>query len=743
MGQAFLSSTADSTPHSEARLVSEVTSVRPGKTFTVALVIDLDDGWHTYWRNPGDAGTEAVLDWMLPEGFVAGPVQWPAPERVPAPPLMSYAYTGRVMLLTDIAVPTTVMSGVPTHIGLSSEFLVCRQICLPAEVTLGLDLPVSADGGRQDPAWRNAFVAARERLPMEGSGWRARAFPNTDGYDLVVDPPAGRDEGSTDFYFFVLDPTTLEHATPQLPTWRDGSMHIALARSAYNTGPGALDGVLVRTDGGGFDQAQRRTAVALAVPVEGAAAAAATEDEGAAGSSSGMTGGDEADASSSPGMGEEGESGPATVPPLTLALALVLAFAGGLLLNLMPCVFPVLSLKILGFVHHAGGNERRTRLHGLAFGAGVVLSFLLLATILLAVRAAGAQVGWGFQLQSPGVVAALCVLLFVIGLGFAGVVTTGTALTRLAGVGAGDERYRGSFLTGVLASIVATPCTAPFMGAAVGAALVRPASEAVAIFGVLGLGMATPYMVLSSWPALLRHVPRPGPWMESLEQALAFPMFAVTAWLVWVFGQQTGMNGVAALLACLILVGFAAWLVGRWPAATTRGRALVISRVLAGVAVVMAVVVVSRGVRAAPAHADAASGIAMSGAWEPFGDGVVENHRREGRAVFVDFTAAWCISCQVNERLVLSTDRVLGAFRAANVALVKGDWTRRNPDITRALASFGRSGVPLYVLYPPDPAAEPELLPAVLTAGIVMEAIGRLGTPGSASLTVGRSNGGP
>ncbi|MCG6956972.1 MAG: thioredoxin family protein [Gemmatimonadetes bacterium] len=744
MGQEFLSATPDSTPHSDARLVSEVTSIRPGETFTVALVIDLDDGWHTYWRNPGDAGTAAVLDWALPQGFEAGPVQWPAPERVPVPPLMSYAYTGRVMLLTDITAPATAASGAWVHVGLSAEFLVCQEICLPAEVVLGVDLPVSQDGGKPDPAWKKAFAATRDRLPMEGSGWQAHAVTTTEGYDLVVDPPAGQDAGSTTVYFFVLDPTALEHATPQVPVWQDGAMHIALTRSAYNTGPSELDGVLVRTDGGGFDQARRRPAVALTVPVEGVATAAAGGEEGAPSSSAGTAGREAGAATSTPGTAGASAQGSAHVPPLRLTLALVLAFAGGLLLNLMPCVFPVLSLKILSFVRHADGDERRTRLHGLAFGAGVVLSFLVLAGTLLGVRAAGAQVGWGFQLQSPGVVAALSVLLFVIGLGFAGVMTAGASLTRLAGVGSGDERYRGSFLTGVLATIVATPCTAPFMGAAVGAALVRPATESMAIFGVLGLGMATPYTVLSSWPALLRHVPRPGPWMESLKQALAFPMFAVTAWLVWVFGLETGMGGVAALLACLILIGFAAWLVGRWPAATTRGGALVTSRVLAGVAVVMAVVAVARGVRAAPTGTESRSeSVAMSGGWEPFGDGVVEDHRREGRAVFVDFTAAWCISCQVNERFVLSSDQVMDAFQAVNVALVKADWTRRDPAITRALASFGRSGVPLYVLYPPDSAAEPELLPAVLTTGIVLDALGRLDTPGSAYLTAGRSNGGP
>lgn len=694
---------ADTTPHSEAHLLPEARSIRPGSTFTVALAIDLDEGWHTYWRNPGDSGTPAILEWSLPAGYRAGPVQWPAPERIPTPPLMSYAYTGRVMLLTDITVPPDARAGTTARLGLSAEFLVCREICLPAEVTRTLDVPVTADGGTPDPTRAQAFAATRARLPMESGEWQASAIPTPAGYDLVIHPPRGWDERSTSFYFFIDDATALEHAVPQAPAWRDGSLHLTLTRSAYNTDPGALDGVLERTDGGGFDEAGTRPALVLPVPVQKVTTAPAASRQ-------------------------------------ALALVIVFAFAGGLLLNLMPCVFPVLSLKILGFVHQAGGDARRTRLHGVAFSAGVILSFLVLATTLLAIRAAGAEVGWGFQLQSPAVVAVLCVLLFVIGLGFAGVVEAGASLTRLAGVGGSDPRYRGSFLTGVLATVVATPCTAPFMGVAVGAALVRPSAEALGIFGMLGVGMAAPYVVLSSWPGLLRRVPRPGAWMETLKQALAFPMFAVSAWLVWVFGLQTGMDGAGALLGCLVLIGFAAWAVGRWPAGTSTRRALVTSRLVASLAVVAACAAAWHGVRSQPAAASASE--ATAGAWRPFEEGLVDAQRRAGRPVFVDFTAAWCISCQVNERLVLSDDAVLDAFRARGVVLVKADWTRREPDITRALESFGRSGVPLYVLYPPDPAAGPKLLPAMLTTGIVLDALDAMGASGSPLADAGRSNGG-
>ena len=698
----------DPTPHSEARLAVETTSARPGTSLSVGLVIMLDPGWHTYWRNPGDSGSEAILEWTLPPGLTAGPVQWPRPERVPYPPLMSYAYHGQVMLLTDVAVGEGVPPGSVARLQVRASWLACQEICLPAEDTLVAEIPVLDVPPTPDPGLRDEFAATRALLPLEAPGWQARAIETPAGYTLELRSPPGWSARPADLYFFPADPTAVDHVEPQEPAWDGDVLRLQLLRSAYNTGPAALEGVLVRSDGGGFDAGGSRPALAVTAPV----AAAASLD----GLSSPVTGG--------------------TVPG-TLLVALALAFAGGLLLNLMPCVFPVLSLKIMGFVRHAGGDPGRTRRHALAFAAGVVLSFLALAGALLAVRAAGAQVGWGFQLQSPPIVAFLCALLFVLGLVMIGVVEPGLSLTRLGSVGAGEERYPDSFLTGVLAAAVATPCTAPFMGAAVGAALVRPAAEGLAIFAALGAGMATPYVVLSSWPALLERIPRPGPWMETLKQALAFPMFAVSVWLVWVFGLQTGVGGAAALLGALTAVAFGCWVLGRWPASTTHGRARAATRAVALIAFLAAAGAAWRASRTEPvafAAPDVAAGAPpAAGAdgeavprWETFGDGsAIPAHRRAGRAVFVDFTAAWCISCQVNERVVLSSRRVVDAFRERGVALVKADWTRRDPQITRALASFGRSGVPLYVLSPADPETEPELLPAVLTYGIVLEALER------------------
>lgn len=699
----------DRTPFSEARLAVETVAVRPGHPLSVGLVLTLEPGWHTYWKNPGDSGSEAVLEWELPPGFTPGAVRWPRPERIPYPPLMSYGYHGTVMLLTELDVAPEVQAGSRITLGLRASWLVCQEICLPADTVLFAEIPVEeappgAGPPAPDPVWASLFAETRALLPLEDAAWSARALETPAGYTLEIAAPAGWNDRTEDVHFFALDPTAVDHVRPQDPTWDGEVLRLRVARSAYNTGPSTLEGVLVRMDERGFERAGGvvRPALALSAKVVDAAAAEA----------------------SAPQAGSTGLA--------ALAVALLLAFAGGVLLNLMPCVFPVLSLKILGFVRQAAGDPALTRRHGAAFGVGVVASFVALAGVLLSVRAAGAQVGWGFQLQSPPVVALLAVLMFLIGLVLAGVWEPGAALTRLGSVGAGDESLQGSFLTGVLAAVVATPCTAPFMGAAIGVALVRPAAEGLAIFAVLGVGMATPYMVLSSWPALLERVPRPGPWMETLKQALSFPMFGVTVWLAWVFGLQTGAGGVAGLLTALTLVALGCWVLGRWPAASATPRGRAVTRAVALGAFALAALALARAGRP-----EAGSGAGAS-TWEPLGDGSsVDAHRAAGRIVFVDFTAAWCISCQVNERVVLSSDGVMAAFRERNVALVKADWTRRDPEITRALAAFGRSGVPLYLVYPPDPAREPELLPAVLTPGIVLAALERAAGAGPAGAPAG------
>ena len=682
----------DATPHSDARLVAEVASIRPGSPFSVALHVRLDPGWHTYWRNPGDSGSEALIEWALPEGWSTSEIHWPAPERLPAPPLMSYAYEDEVLLIVEISPPEGLAPGRTATLAGSAEFLVCREICLPARADLELVLPVVAERPAPDPSWARVFHRARERLPLIDTEWSAGAIDDGDAYRLTISPPPDWAADLEGAYFFPGDPTAVEHTPRQTFARRDGEVHLSLTKSAYNTGPRSLEGVLVLPAGASFDDAGLRRSLALEAPVQVAAALP-----------------------------------PGAASGLSLGAALAFAFLGGALLNLMPCVFPILSLKAMGFVRHGSENPLQARLHGLAFGGGVIFSFLVIAAVLMAIRATGTQVGWGFQLQSPSIVAVLAALLFVVGLAFLGVAEIGTALTRLGGAG-GDESVRGSVMTGVLATVVATPCTAPFMGAAIGAALVRPPAEGLTVFAGLGVGMATPYVALSFWPPLIRRLPKPGRWMETLRQALAFPMFAVVVWLLWVFGLQTGVSGATWLLASLTLLAFGGWLVGRWPAEQISLKAYVLIRGLAVAVVATAVMSAVRGVRSAPADG---SSLASTGTpvWTEYSQALVRDRRAEGRVVFVDFTAAWCISCQVNERVVLASGEVRDAFRDRDVALLKADWTRRDDRITRALASFGRSGVPLYVVYSPDLRAQPELLPAILTPGIVLGALERAASP--------------
>jgi len=413
---------------------------------------------------------------------------------------------------------------------------------------------------------------------------------------------------------------------------------------------------------------------------------------------------------------------------LTLALALTFAFLGGILLNLMPCVFPVLSLKILGAAGQGGVDRRTIRNQGLVFGAGVVLSFLALAGVLMGLRAGGAQLGWGFQLQAPVFVAAMAALFFAIGLNLMGVFEVGAMLTRLGSRPGSPSGYGESLASGVLATVIATPCTAPFMGAALGFALTRTLPETLSIFGFLGLGMALPYGVLSWAPGLLERLPRPGAWMETMKQLLAFPMFATVIWLVWVFGQQTGVGGATYLLTALLLIASAGWMVGRWH--RTDRRSGWIARALSLVALGLAALAVARGTsQTAPA-----TGVAEG--WQAYSPEAVALSLESGQPAFVDFTAAWCLTCQVNERLVLSKETVLGAFQAGGVALFKADWTRQDPVITAALEQLGRSGVPVYALYPGTPGSEPYLLPSVLTEDLVLDALaGVLGGTGVGTVT--------
>ena len=677
----------DPSPHSDAKLVAEVLSMWPGEPFEVGLWMTMEPDWHSYWINPGDAGMPTEVEWRLPEGFEAGPIRWPFPERIDQPPLASYGYSHEVLLPMQVTPPADFRGDSVTLEG-KAVWLICADICLPAEQEVSLTLPVGEASPQADPAWANAFAVTRNAYPADVEGWNVSATATETGYSLELTQSV---DGAVDLsgaFFFVDEKAILQHAEAQdFVGAGDGYTVDLLASDFASEPPSRLSGALVLREGETWDGAHR--ALAVNAPISDAQAVAQQT----------------------------------STASMSLLVALLFAFIGGLILNLMPCVFPILSIKILGFAQGRDHSRATLRNHGLVFGLGVIVSFLLLAGALLALRAGGEQLGWGFQLQSPWLIGGLALLMFTLGLMLVGVFEVGFGLASAGGRLDRGQGLGGAFWSGVLATVVATPCTAPFMGAALGYALAQPALSSLLVFAVLGIGMATPYVLLSSFPQWIERLPKPGQWMESLKQALAFPLFTTAVWLVWVFGLQTGINGAAFLLLAMTLFALGAWILGRWGLPTNSPKQRWIARTAVAVALLLGISATGVGVRQ-QAHAHATQ--AADADWRVFDPAEVDRLVSAGQPVFIDFTAAWCLSCQANKAVALNATSVQNAFRDKGVVRFRADWTQRDPIITAALESFGRSGVPLYVLYPPN--GEPILLPVILRASIVTDALNRLPT---------------
>lgn len=690
--QAWASGAVAVTDHVRAELVASAEAVRPGETILVGLNQQIIPHWHTYWLNPGDSGLATSIAWQLPEGAAAGEILWPRPKRIPVGPIANYGYEDEVTLLTEVAVPEGLQPGESFPMRATVDWLVCEEICIPEQVELSLTLPVAAPGAPVGPG-SPLIEQARAELPVE-SPWPAAFAPGEGTLTLTLAAPELSGERLEEAYFFPAAWGAVEHAAPQPWEVADGRLLLRLKPGA--AAQAAPDGVLVLTE---------RT------PDGPLARAFTIQGQSAQGGTAGIT-----------PLPSASES------EIGLGLALLFALAGGLILNLMPCVFPVLSMKALSLISHAREAPRQVRLHGAAYTLGVLVSFALLAGLLVALKAGGAAIGWGFQFQSPLFVLLVAYVIFAVGLSQSGVFTIGE---RAAGIGAGlaDRRgYAGSFFTGVLATIVATPCTAPFMGAAIGFALAQPTPQLFAIFLALGLGLALPYLLLSLWPPLLRLLPRPGPWMLRFKQVMAFPLYGAAAWLVWVLAQQSGADGVAAALGGMVLIAFAAWLYDSTRQSRSFGRHA--GGLSAAVALVLAVAL---GVAATERATAGAPATAQAEGWEPYSAERLETLRTEGKAVFLNFTAAWCITCLVNERVALNQPEIRTAFEAAGITYLKGDWTNQDPAITAKLAEFGRSGVPLYVFYPAGSEAAPLVLPQILTVEGLRQALALPGAAASAS----------
>ncbi|WP_235835303.1 protein-disulfide reductase DsbD family protein [Piscinibacter terrae] len=671
-----------------ARLLAATTAVQPGQTLLVGVQQGIIEHWHTYWVNPGDSGLATTLAWTLPAGASAGPIQWPVPTRIAVGPIVNYGYANEVTLLSSLRVPQGLRDGDVFDVQAKVDWLVCEDTCIPQQVTLGLSLPVrsgvaaaSADAAR--------LQQAQARLPSATSlkpQWRV------EGQRLQLSLPSADLPAHDAAYFFPRRwGVVAQGETQQLQHDKSGwVLSLGAGESPPKTGD-AADGVLVLQEKG-------RVVQALALghdpaPVQALAASAAR--------------------TLPPAPAAAGEASP------SLALALLMALAGGLLLNLMPCVFPVLTIKALSLMQQAEASRRTVRLHGLAYAAGVLLSFVVLAAVLIALKAAGDSAGWGFQFQSPAFVLLMALLMLALGLSLSGVATFGGSVTGIGSSLAARGGAGGSFFTGVLATLVATPCTAPFMGAAMGYALTQPAGITLAVFLSLGLGMALPYLLLCEWPALQRLLPRPGAWMERLKQAMAFPMYASAAWLVWVLTRQAGPQALAVALVSSLVLAFALWLYGgtRTLASSRRRHGSAIAA-----AVLVALAAVAGPVVVGPADAPRAASTTHAD-WEPYTPQRLADLRAQGKPVFINLTADWCLTCMVNERVALRSESVDQAFRQSGVVRLLGDWTRRDEHITQLLAAHGRSGVPLYLFYPAGADAQPVLLPQLLSPDLILAAL--------------------
>jgi len=665
-GSLALGASSARSQHTEVELVSELSAIAPGQPFTVALRMKMDPHWHTYWKNPGDSGLATTLAWTLPRDFTAGPIQWPAPQRIDAGGLVSYAYEGEAWLLVEITPPRTLRPGTRVPIKARADWLECEEICIPGGADLELTLPV-ASAPRPDKTREADFTLARASLPQPAFS-PFRLEDRGSEWALVMEQASARLVPGA--FFFAAQEQVVEYGAPQKLSAGNSSPTLLIPKSANAAKPAFVSGVLRIEGPAGVQYFE----IPPLVPVPG-----------------------EAEAS-------------AAIPSQNFATILLFGLLGGLILNLMPCVFPVLGLKIMGLVHQAGESRARVIRHGLAYTAGVLGSFWLLAGVLLLLRSGGAQLGWGFQLQEPGFVYALASLMLLFGLNMSGVFEIGTSLVG-TGSGASTSGLGGSFLSGVLATVVATPCAAPFLAPALGAALALPPLPSLTLFTAIAFGLASPFLLLCAFPALVRHLPRPGAWMETLKQGLAFLLYAAAAYLLWVLAGQADEARLLAALFSLVLLASAAWIYGR-----TASPALPAHTRRWGLAAALLLTFASL------AYGWPRQASPQDIAWEPWSAERVETALAGGRPVYVDFTARWCATCQVNKRVVFGSSEVLKTFRERKVAALKADWTNQDPAITAELARFGRSAVPFNLVYLPGEAA-PRVLPEVLTPGIVLDAL--------------------
>lgn len=656
--------------------------IYPGQSFTAGIDFKIAPGWHIYWQNAGDSGEPPSVAWSLPKGVTAGQLQFPAPQRLPLGPLMDFGYENEVVLPVSFHVdphfhPT---NGHATFTG-KVFWLVCQNVCMPGQATLTLTRPALTEPPTTPTInidTQQKIAAYEARLPQSlPHGAKARFEMTKHGIHLTV--LLGYKVTAAEF--FPLDQNQIANAAPQNVQLLARGVALTLTKDSTLTGNlDHLRGVL---------EVDHNSAAYFINAKPGTLPAASTEP----------------------------------AQPLVIVLrAMILALLGGMLLNLMPCVFPVLFIKGLALVNSSQHERRTLRAHGWVYTLGIILSFWAVLALLLALRAAGEQLGWGFQFQSPMFLALIAMLLFFFGLSLAGQFELGLTLTSAGGSLAQKQGYAGSFFTGVLAMVVATPCTAPLMGPAIGYALAHSALTSFAVFTALGFGLALPYLILAYQPAWTQLLPRPGAWMELLKQAISIPIFGTAIWMVWLYTEVTGSNATAFLLVAFLLLAIAGWALGRWPA-QRKGMIAAIILILLSIALPW----YAGRIFGQTAQSGSQTTQAQSGSiWQPYTPARLEAALAEHKPVFVDFTADWCLSCQVNQRLVLDRADVQKRLKDSGLLLLKADWTHHDPAITEALRKLGRSGIPTYAIYSGQPGTEPILLPEVITPSIVFAALDSL-----------------
>ncbi len=666
------------TEYTKTEIIAETNGFVPGETLWFAIRQDVREGWHVFWTNPGDAGLPLDLQWTLPAGFTAGGILHPVPEYIPVGPLASYAHQGKPVFLVPVTAPESLPAGETVDIRIDATWQTCEEICVPEDGHFEFSLPVINDAQKEN---QNAalFEAARARLPVSFDGEAAFRLR---GGEYVLEAQAIDGFRKEDAFFFPDVEGLIVPSGEQGVTVAGDVVSIAMQPGYLEEyGEKQLVGILTFLDASGA-----RRGVEITAEVAGPIVKPAW----------------------SPTLQAAGNA--------NVSLLLAMALVGGLILNVMPCVFPILFVKAAALMHTPREDRSAMRQHGLLYTAGVLSTFLLIGGVLLALRAGGEQLGWGFHLQSPVVVALSAYVLFMVGLNLSGMYTVGESLAGSGQALAGHGGRLGAFFTGALAVVVAAPCIGPLLSAPLGAALLLPPAIGMLIFATLGLGLAAPYLALTAAPSLGRLLPRPGPWMKTLKQALAFPVFAAAAYFLWVFSQQSNGAGLAVMLSGALFLALAAWL---FQISKGEGGRAFMVRALSAIVALAALAPLTR---LEPAEA-ARSGDVSLGALraEPYSTEVLEAYRAAGTPVFIDFTAAWCVTCQINNATVFSSRELARAFERNGVAVMVADWTVRDPEITAALQSFGASGVPLYVYYPAEGPAE--ILPLPLTRRAVMKAV--------------------